>query len=88
MSFSPTCNCIASSPDGVRRFPLPDESHLHTVWTGTASCGQFSRVPRNKVCVVHSWTALMGPSLLPPVVLMGQLPKVHSSKPSELMARK
>ena len=25
------------------------------------------------VCVVHSWTALMGPSLLPPLVLMGQL---------------
>ena len=20
-------------------FPLPDESHFHTVWTGTASCG-------------------------------------------------
>ena len=44
------------------RFPLPDESHLHTVWTGTASCGQFSRVPRNKVCVLHSWTALIAPS--------------------------
>ena len=31
-------------PQTVCIFPLPDESHLHTVWTGTASCGQFTVV--------------------------------------------
>ena len=37
---------------------LSRRSHLHTVWTGTASCGQFSRVPRNKVPYVY---CILGP---------------------------
>ena len=54
----------------VCRFPLLDESHLHTVWTGTVSCGQSSRVPKRSMCA--AWTALVGP-LLPLPLLMGQL---------------
>ena len=41
---------VSPRPQTVCRFPLPD--HVHTVWTGASSCGQFSRVPRNKVRVL------------------------------------